>query len=122
MLSSATLGFFDVSLVSGTYFSESLVGRGAAYADYDNDGDLDVLVVNNIGPAKLLRNDGGNSQNWIQLTIKQQNNNSFAIGSKIRIVGEKDQVDTVEISWVNAGKKIITQLEANQILTITEEK
>ena len=39
-----------------------MVARGAAYADYDNDGDLDLVVTTNNGPARLLRNDGGNRQ------------------------------------------------------------
>lgn len=89
-------GFFDVSSVSGNYFSENYVGRGAAYADYDNDGDLDVLVVNNIGPAKLLRNDGGNEQNWIELKLVKNHENKFALGTKIRLVsGQIEQVRQV---------------------------
>ena len=42
-----------------------IVARGAAYADYDHDGDLDVLITTNHGPAYLFRNDGGNRNNWI---------------------------------------------------------
>ena len=52
---------------AGTAFARAVVARGAAYADYDNDGDLDVLMNVNNGPARLLRNDGGNRSNVIRI-------------------------------------------------------
>jgi hypothetical protein len=52
--------FVDVAKISGDYFKQKYVGRGATYGDYDNDGDLDLLVVNLNDRARLLRNDGGN--------------------------------------------------------------
>ena len=48
-----------------------MVGRGAAYGDYDNDGDLDVLVTTNNGPARLFRNDGGNRQRAIRVLLRR---------------------------------------------------
>jgi len=141
-------GFFDVSSVSGNYFNETYVGRGAAYADYDNDGDLDVLVVNNIGPAKLLRNDGGNEQNWIELKLIKNHKNKFALGTKIRLVsgqteqvrqvgsqgsyfsqnsliqhfglGDHTVVDTLELAWPGGQKQFLYQMAANQSITLTE--
>ena len=44
-----------------------MVARGAVYADFDHDGDLDVLMTTNDGPAYLFRNDGGNKNNWISI-------------------------------------------------------
>ena len=44
-----------------------MVGRGAAYADYDHDGDLDLVVTANNGPARLLRNDGGNRNRCLRV-------------------------------------------------------
>ncbi|PIV74509.1 MAG: hypothetical protein COW56_04835, partial [Rhodocyclales bacterium CG17_big_fil_post_rev_8_21_14_2_50_68_7] len=79
-------GFFEVSSVSGDVFKEELVGRGAAFADYDNDGDVDVFVVNNGGPAKLLRNDGGTKNNWIEVRLEGVKSNVSAIGAKLRVV------------------------------------
>ena len=63
-------GFFEVGAVSGTVFAEPTVGRGAAVSDYDADGDLDILVVSHGGPARLLRNDGGNAGRWLAVRTR----------------------------------------------------
>jgi hypothetical protein len=140
-------GFFDVSAVSGSYFKETFVGRGAACADYDNDGDMDVLVVNNGGPARLLRNDGGNTNNWIQLSLKQSGENTNAIGALVRLVagdvtqvsqvgtqgpyfsqnslvehfgtGERTKIDTLEITWPDGQKETLHDISVNQKLILT---
>ena len=62
-------GFADVTSVSGQALSYNNVGRGAAFGDYDNDGDVDVIIVNNCGNAVLLRNDGGNKNNWLEIKL-----------------------------------------------------
>ena len=59
--------FEDVSRASGEYFLTEHVGRGSSFADIDNDGDMDLLVINLNDHAKLLRNDGGNSNNWLKI-------------------------------------------------------
>jgi hypothetical protein len=63
-------GFFDVAAASGRALLEPSVGRGAAFADYDADGDVDVLVVNHGGSARLLRNDGGSRRRWLQVRAR----------------------------------------------------
>ncbi len=60
-------GFFEVGAVSGEIFLRATVGRGAAFADYDRDGDMDAVVVNHGDRAWLLRNDGGNRRHWLQV-------------------------------------------------------
>ena len=59
--------FKDVSLELGSYFSEEYVGRGACLGDYDNDGDLDIFIVNLNSRAVFLRNNKGNQNNWLML-------------------------------------------------------
>ena len=57
--------FEDVSGQSGAPFHRRYVSRGVAFGDYDNDGDVDVLVSNKNGPLNLLQNSGGNERNWL---------------------------------------------------------
>jgi len=78
-------GFYEVGAVSGPPFQQAHVGRGAAFADYDNDGDMDVFIVNQEGRAQLLRNDGGNKNNWIEVRVKCTKSNRAGFGTKIQI-------------------------------------
>ena len=78
-------GFYDVGPVSGEPFQQAHVGRGAAFADYDNDGDMDVFIVNQEGHVQLLRNDGGNAKNWIEVQVKCTKSNRTGFGTKIEI-------------------------------------
>ena len=61
--------FENVSAQMGAAFNRPIVARGAAYADFDHDGDLDVLISTNHGPAYLFRNDGGNRNHWLNVRL-----------------------------------------------------
>ncbi|MBI4530418.1 MAG: CRTAC1 family protein, partial [Candidatus Latescibacteria bacterium] len=88
--------FTDVSALAGDVFKRELVGRGAAFGDYDNDGDVDIVVVNNNGPATLLRNDGGNRPHWLNVRLVGTKSNRYGIGARITVVtGEKRQIREV---------------------------
>ncbi len=141
-------GFYDVSELSGDIFLKKYVGRGAAFGDYDNDGDVDIFVVNNGGPGVLLRNEGGNRNNWFKVSLRSKRSNGSAIGTKLRLVsggkeqirqvgaqssycsqnspiqhfglGKNTKVDTLEIFWPSGVRQLLHNLEANQTLVIVE--
>ena len=141
--------FIDVARKSGTYFNEKYVGRGATYGDYDNDGDLDLLVNNLNSAVKLLRNDGGNRNNWLVVDLKLSGGKTDAIGSRVTVtagevkqiqdvipvtgylsqadprshfgLGAVEKVDLVEIRWPNGKVTKLTEVKANQFLKVVQE-
>src|SRR5260221_10266954 len=79
-------------------FARPMVARGAAYGDFDRDGDLDVLFSTNNGPAYLYRNDGGNRNHWLQLKLGGTRSNRSAIGAVVRVTSAGgSQLHTVPI-------------------------
>jgi enediyne biosynthesis protein E4 len=77
--------FTEVTRKAGKPFARAIVARGAAYGDYDNDGDQDVLVTTNGGPAYLLRNDGGNQNRFVKFRTIGVKSNRDGIGAKITV-------------------------------------
>ena len=91
--------FLEVSTFAGEYFDKPYVGRSVVGGDYDNDGDIDLLVSNSNQPAFLLRNEIGNQQNWLLIRLEGKYSNRDGIGSRV----------TVEIK--NEGKRITQTAE-----------
>ena len=123
--------------------------RGAAFGDFDNDGGMDVLILNMNELPSLLKNVGGNKQNWIKIKLVGTKCNRTAIGARVRVVtgkhiqmdevnsgtsvmsqndlrlhfglGTVDTVDLIEVKWPTTQKlEKFTQVKANQIITIRE--
>jgi hypothetical protein len=99
--------FEDVSTRVGTAFTKAAVARGAAYGDYDNDGDLDLVVTANNGPARLFRNDG-TANHKLRVTLAGSTSNHDAIGAKVRVL----RVSGVPVfEMVKTGSSYLSQSE-----------
>jgi hypothetical protein len=100
--------FEDVSTKVGAPFRQPMVGRGAAYLDYDNDGDLDLVLTTSNGPARLLRNDGGNSNDVLRVKVLGTRSNRDGIGAKVtvRVAGLAPQM-----RMVKSGSSYLSQSE-----------
>jgi hypothetical protein len=144
-------GFFqDVGPRSSDYFSTKRSGRAAAIWDYDNDGDMDIIVSHidlQAGPI-LLRNDGGNANHWLGLKLVGKDGPASAIGARVTVksghmeqvhinqwatsyltnhdprvhigLGKNKMVDQLEIIWSNGKKEIYYNLEVDRYMTILE--
>ncbi len=139
--------FENVSGDMSTAFRRAMVARGAAYADYDHDGDLDVLIATNNGPAVLYRNDGGNRNHWLSVKLVGSKSNRDGIGAVVRVTSAsgkqwsmvrsgssycsqsdlaqtfglgKDAVASVEIEWPSGTRQQQAKVAADQRITMTE--
>ncbi len=81
--------FEDVSSKVGPALRQAIVGRGAAYLDFDNDGDLDLVLTTSNGPAKLLRNDNGNENDMLRVKTIGTRSNRDGIGAKVTVKTSK---------------------------------
>jgi len=142
--------FKNVGKEHGDYFSTKSSGRSLAVWDFDNDGDLDIIIshLDKNGTPVLLRNDGGNSNHWLGLTLKGKNGPASAIGAKVTIteggkkqvmvnqwatsylanndprvhfgLGNTKQIDLLEIRWSDGKKEVYNKIDSDRYITILE--
>ncbi|HET8550494.1 MAG TPA: CRTAC1 family protein [Bryobacteraceae bacterium] len=137
--------FSDVSRAVGAVFQRPVVARGAACADYDRDGDLDVLITTNHGPACLFRNDGADRNQWLRVKLTGSKSNRSALGAVVKVDGQSQTVHSgssycsqsdlaltfglgsrttasaVEVVWPSGTRQRFTNIPANRHYTIEEE-
>jgi len=142
--------FENVTGAMGTAFSRPIVARGAAYGDIDHDGDLDILITTNNGPAYLFRNEGGNRNNWLCVKTVGTKSNRDGIGAVVRAesasgkqwntvrsgssycsqsdlavtfgLGSDTLVKSLEIEWPSGLKQTLGNVPVNQCITVEEGK
>ncbi len=140
--------FQELGLKAGPALARAIVARGAAHADIDGDGDSDLLVTTNGGPAYLLRNDGGNKLPSVRITLAGTKSNRSAIGARViaragdvtlrRTVqsgtsycsqpelpitlglGGQPEITTLQVDWPSGGTTKLERVKAGQKITVRE--
>jgi hypothetical protein len=104
-------GFRDVAAEAGSDFAAPKVGRGLAYGDFDRDGDVDLLITTNRGPAVLYRNDVTNQNRSVRLRLIGTKSNRDGIGALVRVF----TTEGTQSRMVKTGSSYLSQSE----LTLT---
>ncbi len=140
--------FENVSSKMGSDFTAPRVSRGAAVADFDNDGDLDILVSNNGQTPQLLRNEGGNVNHWLEILLIGAKSNRDGVGARVKVsagnlvlhderrggmsyqsaqdprlhfgLGNRTEVDSVEIQWPSGATTQLGKVRCDQIIAVKE--
>ena len=140
--------FVDVSAASGDGLSVELSSRGAGFDDLDNDGDVDVVILNSRREPTILRNETESRNHWIQLRLQGVNTNRDGVGARVTVaagdltqidevhsgrgyqshygtrlyfgLGKRERVDRIEVRWIGGGTDVLEDVGVDQLLTITE--
>ena len=140
--------FENITSTLGAAFTRPVMGRGAAYLDYDNDGDLDLITTSLNGPAALFRNDDASKGKWLRVKAVGTTSNRSGIGAMVRVtsasgtqwqqvhsgssyasqseltltfgLGTDARVSKVDVVWPSGKTQTLTDVPANQTLVVTE--
>ncbi len=140
--------FVDVSNRCGDGLAVKLSSRGVAFGDLDNDGDVDVVILNSRREPTLLRNDSPPGNHWIQIRLRGTKTNRDGVGARVKVTaGELTQIDEVhsgrgyqshfgtrlhfglgkhdgavriEVRWIGGGVDVLENVRVDRLLTVVE--
>jgi enediyne biosynthesis protein E4 len=140
--------FAETTSAAGDGFTVPHLGRGAAFADFDNDGHVDVVVANSGESPLLLHNRGGDGNHFLNLKLVGATSNRDAMGARVKLraggvtqireisgggsylsqsdlrqhfgLGSQTRVDSVEITWPSGRKQVFRDMEADSFVIINE--
>ena len=141
--------FENISNESGDTFRNYYVSRGVSFGDIDNDGDTDLLVINNNGKAELLQNNLGNHNNWIGLKLLGNTTKRDMLGSKVEVfinkktslrrrvktdgsyssardprvlvgLGKNEKIEKVRVTWIGGKTEEWKNFPINSYSTLTK--
>ncbi len=140
--------FVDVTKTAGDGMLVRASARGAVFDDLDNDGRVDVVILNSAAPATILRNETVNGNHWIQLRLAGVKTNRDGVGARVRVVagelvqidevhsgrgyqshwgsrlhfglGKHDRVDRVEVRWIGGGVDVFENPGVDRLVALTE--
>ncbi len=142
--------FKDISNDIGAFFTHPIVARGTAKGDYDNDGDVDILISCCNGKPFLLRNDSKPNNNWLKIRLVGTANNSDAIGAKVKVItenttqyrevtcggsyasgsdltqhfgiGQDKIIKSLEVKWMKGNTEKFENISSNNVITVREKR
>ncbi len=140
--------FVNVSDSGGDGLRVKVVGRGTAFDDLDNDGDIDVVILSSRRPPLVLRNDSNTGHHWLQVQLRGVRSNRDGVGAHVKVVagdlvqidevhsgrgyqshhglrlhfglGKRTRVDRLEIRWIGGGTDVFRDVAVDRLVTVVE--
>jgi hypothetical protein len=140
--------FIDVSDNSGGGMKVKLSSRGAGFDDLDNDGDIDVVILNSRREPTILRNDSLSKGHWIQIRLRGTKSNRDGIGARVKVeagdlalidevhsgrgyqshygsrlhfgLGSRERLDRIEVHWIGGGVDVFEDISVDRLVTLAE--
>jgi hypothetical protein len=142
--------FTPITKNAGPGLAVNRVSRGAGFDDLDNDGDVDVVILNSCDKATLLRNDTTSQGHWLQVSLRGTRSNRHGIGAHVKVfagdlrlldevhsgrsyqshfgtrlyfgLGQRTQVDRIEVAWIGGARETYGPFKADQHVLLVEGK
>ena len=143
-------GFREITGAAGPALQLSDVSRGVAFGDIDNDGDIDILVANNNGSARLLLNEIGSRSHWLEVRLEGVKDNRNGIGAQVVVLrknqkplwrrahtdgsylsasdsrihfglGSEPSMEAIVVHWPSGDKEIWTDIRADTLIALRQK-